>query len=49
MRKWCAGLVVRDNYVTEAAPILAWTVGKRWATVVATLYRWGARIALVKC
>ena len=25
----CAGIVVRDDVVAEAAPILAWTIGKR--------------------
>lgn len=32
-RHFCAGLVVRDGRVVEAAPILRWTVGKLSADV----------------
>jgi hypothetical protein len=27
--RFCAGIVLTGDVVTEAAPILAWTVGKR--------------------
>ncbi len=30
---YVAGLVVRNFFVVEAAPILRWTIGKRWSQV----------------
>ena len=30
---FCAGVVVVSNVVTEAAPILKWTIGKPWREV----------------
>lgn len=30
---YCAGLVVSDGMVTDAAPIICWTVGKAWRDV----------------
>lgn len=30
---FCAGIVVKDNIVVKAAPILKWTLGKTWEEV----------------
>jgi hypothetical protein len=30
----CAGIVVEDNVVVEAAPFFKWTVGLRWKWLV---------------
>lgn len=31
---FCAGLIVSDGRVIDAAPIRRWTVGKRWVDVL---------------
>lgn len=30
---YCASLIIRDDRVTEAAPILRWALGKPWRRV----------------
>lgn len=30
---YCAGLIVEDGKVTQAAPILKWSIGKSWREV----------------
>lgn len=30
----CAGIIVRDGRVVEAAPIFRWMLGKKWFDVV---------------
>jgi hypothetical protein len=36
-----AGLCVQDGLVVEAAPILGWSVGRRWSEVRAYMVRKG--------
>lgn len=39
---FCAGIVVKGGHITEAAPILKWTIGKRLVSfeVTAKLKSW---------
>lgn len=30
---FCCGIVVKDNFCIEAAPIMRWAVGKDWDTI----------------
>lgn len=30
---FCAGLIVQNNIVTKAAPILKWTIGKKFSNI----------------
>lgn len=41
---YCAGLVVQKGWVTEAAPILHWAIGRRWERVRAYFEKKGFRI-----
>lgn len=44
----CAGLILKGDVVTRAAPILNWCVGKRIATVVNWCKRKGIDIRCVE-
>lgn len=40
---FCAGLIIRDGHVIDAAPILRWTIGKERDQLKAYLHRKGWR------
>lgn len=40
---YVAGLIVRDGRVVEAAPILGWSMGRKWSEVREYLSRKGFR------
>ena len=41
---YCAGLVVVEGYITEAAPILHWTVGRQINYVTAYFQKKGFEV-----
>ena len=45
---FCAGLVVRDGKVADAAPILRWTRGRSWVEIQRRFAHSGARIQPVR-
>lgn len=48
LRGFCAGLIVHNGKVTEAAPILAWAVGLPLEKVTAYVLRHGGEMRVVK-
>jgi hypothetical protein len=45
-----AGIIINDQYrVTEAAPILQWTVGKHWDEVAKWCGRKGFKVTVMEC
>lgn len=44
---FCAGLIVFDDHVTMAAPILKWTLGKPWSQIEAWCAKKGAVITFI--
>lgn len=43
-----AGVVIRGDRVTEAAPILAWAVGKCWLSVFDYFVRKGYKVRVTR-